>query len=65
MRTISNRPRRWASLRAQCGDGLAMVGDRELLRGALAEALAAEGVTVLAKAEEGQRAISSVEQHKP
>ena len=43
-----------------------MASDRALLRCALAEALAAEGVTVLGgEAQEGQRAISPVEQHKP
>jgi hypothetical protein len=42
-----------------------IASDHALLRGALAEALAAEGMTVLDEAEEGQRAISLVTQHKP
>ena len=42
-----------------------MVSDRTLLRCALADGLAAEGVTVLGEAEEDQRAISLVKQHKP
>ena len=42
-----------------------MVRDRTLLRCALADELAAEGVTVLVKAEEDERAISLVKQDKP
>ena len=42
-----------------------MVRDRTLLRCALADELAVEGVTVLVKAEEDERAISLVKQDKP